>query len=245
MMELYIGTSGWDYEHWRGIFYPENLRRRDWFHYYMGYFNSVEINYTFYHFPKEETIAKWKEDVPDNFKFAFKASRLITHSDNLKSAGYLLWLFMKRIKVLGRNLGPLLLQFPPEVDSLEHVTFFLEKVKNSEVAIEFRNRNLHTREETFSLLEEYRVAYCIVNSPSLPTIYRATSPLVYMRFHGSTEWYSSKYSEDELKEFKDHILKFLEEGRRVFVYFNNDVGGYAPQNAIELKKLIMEEINSS
>lgn len=110
---IYIGTSGWSYKHWRGTFYPSEIKIKDHFSYYMRNFNTVEINNTFYKLPSEETFLNWKKIVPDDFVYVIKASRYITHMKKLRDPDISIPSFMDRVKLLGNKLGPILFQLPP------------------------------------------------------------------------------------------------------------------------------------
>lgn len=114
-MEIRIGTSGWNYRHWRGIFYPKKLPTRKWLSYYSQYFDTVEVNATFYGTPKKETLARWLEETPEGFLFAVKASRFITHLKRLKAVGEALERLFESLSPLYPKLGVILFQLPPSL----------------------------------------------------------------------------------------------------------------------------------
>ncbi|MEJ2105351.1 MAG: DUF72 domain-containing protein [Ignavibacteriaceae bacterium] len=111
--KLFVGTSGWDYRHWKKVFYPEDLITKDWFNYYSKKFSSVEINNTFYHLPDKKTIKDWKNKAPENFSYAIKASRYITHMKKLKEPKHSVKNFIEIVQQLGNKLGIILFQLPP------------------------------------------------------------------------------------------------------------------------------------
>jgi len=235
----FIGTSGWIYPHWRGVFYPEGLPPSEWFAYYAGHLHTVEINNSFYHLPSEKAFRAWREQSPPGFLYSVKANRFITHMKKLKAPQEALDKFLPRARLLGPHLGPILYQLPPHWHwNLERLAAFLRVLpKDIAHSVEFRDRSW-LRQETFDLLKEEGVAFCIISMPGFDCPIVATSSFVYIRMHGSTDLYGDKYSYDELESWARKIRAFLDEGRDVFVYFNNDAYGYAVQNAIELRELL-------
>lgn len=237
---LYIGTSGYVYSHWVGSFYPPELKRSGWFEYYASQFNSVEINYTFYHIPGQATLKKWKKLAPDGFIYVLKASRLITHTKKWNSAEYLLWKFLKLTEFLGDKCGPVLLQFPPSFADESVVERLLLKVKPPHrVAIEFRNATLLDSERIRKVLAGSNAAFCVASSPKIKPRFVVTADFVYIRFHGERQMYRSSYSDEELLPFAEFAKSQLADGRDVFAFFNNDAEGHAIHNAKRLKKLIL------
>ena len=111
--QFHIGTSGWNYSHWRGVFYPEGLPTHEWLEHYSGIFHTVEINNTFYHLPAAKTFNAWNRQAPQGFIFAVKANRFITHMKKLKDPKQPVGLFLRRARRLGHHLGPVLFQLPP------------------------------------------------------------------------------------------------------------------------------------
>jgi len=234
----YIGTSGWVYPHWRGIFYPWELPTGHWLKHYVTRFDTVELNNTFYRLPSEQAFRKWKEDTPEGFKYAVKASRYITHMKKLAGVEEALPRFLERSRLLGERLGPILYQLPPYWEcNPDRLRNFLSMLPGDlRHVFEFRQASW-LNEVVFSLLEEYRAALCIVSLPEFPCLLRITAPFVYIRLHGAEAKYGSCYSEGELQWWAEQILSFLEDGKDVYTYFNNDAYGYAVQNALRLKEL--------
>jgi len=235
----YIGTSGWVYPHWRGILYPWDMPTKHWLKHYVTHFDTVEINNTFYHLPSEQAFKKWKADTPEGFCYAVKASRYITHMKKLKGVEQALPRFIKRARLLGERLGPILFQLPPywkcNVDRLRDFLAMLPE--DLQYAFEFRNTSW-LNDTVFTTLAERRVALCIISLPDFPCLLRSTASFVYIRLHGSQATYGSCYSERELQWWAEQILSFLSGGKDVYAYFNNDAHGYAVQNALRLKELV-------
>jgi len=235
----FIGTSGWYYQHWYGPFYPARLSKEKLLPYFARSFDTVELNNTFYHLPKETTVKGWYKKAPEDFVFAVKASRFITHIKRLANLGDSLQLFLKRAYLLKEKLGPILYQLPPSMQKEpKRLTIFLKKLpKKRRNVIEFRHRSW-LDEEIFTLLKKFNVAHCVVSMPDFPKVVRATADFVYIRMHGGSSLYRSNYSPAELKQCAGWIKKFLKEGLDTYVYFNNDAYGYAVKNAMALKKML-------
>lgn len=239
MDNLYIGTSGWSYKHWYDCFYPGDLPSNKMLEFYSKSFNTVEINTTFYGLPKENYITKWKNSVPKNFIFSVKGSKIITHNKKLINVHDSLKLFLERIKLFNNNLGPILWQLPPSLKpDLKKIENFTDILPKDAINIfEFRNNDWMNK-EIFDFLVSKNTYPAIVSGFNLPIINDFNSPVIYIRLHGPSSSYSSKYSENDLKEWSNLIKKYLNLGKKVFAYFNNDASGYAIENALYLKSLI-------
>ncbi len=237
--KCFIGTSGWFYGHWYGNFYPEKLPKDRLLQYYARFFDTVEMNNTFYHLPKENTVKLWKDKVKKEFLFSVKASRFITHIKKLKNIREPLRLFLDRADLLKRKLGPILFQLPPSFKRDDKVLdgFFKKLPKGYDYVMEFRNESWF-KKDVYEIMRKYKVAFCIASMPKLPVVSEITAPFSYIRMHGGTELYGSNYSRDELRKWASKVKRFLREGLNVYVYFNNDAHGYAVKNALELKKII-------
>ena len=239
-MEIIIGTSGWWYEHWRGKFYPSNLDKNEWFSYYTKFFESVEINSTFYRLPFPNMVRGWAKKAPSSFKFTLKMWRRITHLKKLRDTKEDLNIFMERISPLKDNLGALLYQLPPSLkcnpELLEN--FIKQLPQGIDQVIEFRDKSWLTQ-NIFSILEKYRIAYCIISMPDFPEIVKITSKVSYIRFHGKKILYGSSYSEEELLYWANVIKSLFSQGvERVYAYFNNDYEAFAVFNALRLKEIL-------
>ncbi|MBI5777756.1 MAG: DUF72 domain-containing protein [Nitrospirae bacterium] len=246
MGQVFIGTSGWTYPDWRGIFYPGDLPSRQYLEFYAREFCTTEVNYSFYHLPKPETYAKWAGQVPDGFLFAVKASRFITHTKRLHAVTGAWRTFIRNALALRPHIGPILLQFPPNfVCNRKRLAAFLEKARDAasgdrplRLVFEFRHESWFT-EEIYRLLKRHHAALCIADSPGYPRRDVLTADFVYLRFHGREQLFVSSYSRDELAVEAKTIRRYKRDGLDVFVYFNNTDGGHAIKNARTLK-LLME-----
>ncbi len=239
MTDSYIGTSGWIYKHWRGVFYPADLSQGRWFEFYAQRLATVEINNTFYRLPEEGTFDGWREQAPEGFVYALKASRYITHLKKLKDPVEPVARFMGRAERLGAHLGPVLYQLPPNWRlNLERLEAFLAALPAGRLGVfEFRHPSWLV-EPTFALLERYGVGYCISDMPGLGSPVRATGRLAYIRLHGPGRAYEGSYSEAELAQWAERARGFMAEGRPAYVYFNNDAEGHAVRNALRLRELL-------
>jgi len=237
-MSIRIGTSGWAYAHWRGIFYPAALPQREWFAHYARQFDTVEINNTFYRLPLESTFDAWHKQAPGGFLYALKASRYLTHLRKLKDPEEPLRTFFDRANLLGDTLGPVLYQLPPHwhID-LSRLQRFLAALPTGRVhVIEFRDSSWLT-EDVFQLLERHAIAHCIHDMHPLRIPVRITAPTAYVRFHGDPT-HGGDYPLSALELWARRIDEWEQRGLNVFVYFNNDAGGHALKNASELRSLI-------
>nr|WP_294782183.1 DUF72 domain-containing protein [uncultured Flavobacterium sp.] len=236
---LYIGTSGWSYKHWRGTFYPEYIKIKDQFSYYVDNFDSVEINNTFYRTPADETFQSWESQVPEDFVYVIKANRFITHMKKLHDPEDSLLIFMEKVKFLENKLGAVLFQLPPflKVDIPLLEDFLLALSPKNRYVFEFRNSSWYVP-EVYQLLEKYNAAFCIYELAGHLSPVKVTADFVYLRLHGPTSVkYQGSYSDETLSEWADQCLKWLET-KDVFVFFDNDEKGYAAFNALKLKELI-------
>lgn len=236
---LLIGTSGWSYKHWVERFYPKDLKPKDLLSFYAQHFPTVEINATFYRLPFEAMVKGWYKKTPDDFLFALKVSRVITHYKKLRDIEDAWHTYFNRLEILGKKRGVFLHQLPPsllkDIELLEKYLKFLPK--NFYHCVEFRHKSWF-EDEVFKTLRKYNIAFCIISMPKMPVIFEVTAPFVYIRMHGSQSLYSSCYTEKEIKYWAGKIKKFLKQNLRVFVYFNNDTNAYAVFNAQRLKELL-------
>jgi len=241
-----VGTSGWSYPHWRGLFYPENLPSGKWLEYYAEHFDTVELNNTFYHLPRPATFANWHQRTPENFLFSVKGSRFISHILKLNGAresclpaGRPLQNLLKNARELKEKLGPVLFQLPPNFSGdRERLEKFLKILpKGQRFAFEFRHPSWFGA-EVYHLLEKSGSALVISDTPQYPLVFEVTADFVYVRLHGHQQLYASKYSSDELKQWAAKIKNWQKDGLDVFVYFDNDANAHAIQNAKELKTLV-------
>jgi len=239
-----VGCSGWQYKHWRGDFYPAGLPQTRWLEHYAEHFDTVEINNSFYRLPEAATFLTWRRRVPPGFLYAVKASRYLTHMKKLKDPDDPLDLFFSRARKLGPTLGPILYQLPPRWPvNLERLRLFLQALpKRRRHAIEFREPTWYN-DEVFALLERYRVALCLHDMAGSATGPIEVGPFVYIRFHGPSK-YSGRYDDAALERWAEWLAARAEGGAPVYAYFNNDVGGHAPRDAVRLRDAIAGRLNS-
>jgi uncharacterized protein YecE (DUF72 family) len=235
----YIGCSGWHYEHWRGLYYPEELPRERWLQFYARQFSTVELNNSFYRLPTEKAFTNWKKCTPDNFVFAVKVSRFITHIKKLRNLDLAVDNFIRRAAFLGEKLGPLLYQLPPGMKRNDGLLeeFVASLPRGYQHVIEFRHRSW-LDEPVFSILRRYSIGLCVFDMPGLSCPLLATSDFAYIRFHGSQDLYSSCYSDAELSAWADKIARLGKEVRAIYIYFNNDAAAFAVRNALTLGNLL-------
>lgn len=232
-----IGTSGYDYAHWRGVFYPKGLPKRGWFEHFAAHFDTVEVNNTFYRLPGPDVFDAWREQAPPDFLFALKFSSYATHRKRLREPAEPIARFIHRAQRLGAHLGPILVQLPPRwhVD-LVRLRGFVERLpRELRWAVEFRDPSWLC-EEVFELLERHGVALCVHDLlPAHPR--RMSADFLYLRFHGGD--YSGNYSCRFLAAEARRIRAVLGAGRDVFAYFNNDRDGHALHNALDLRRYVV------
>jgi uncharacterized protein YecE (DUF72 family) len=239
---IHIGCSGYYYEHWIGSFYPEGTRSGDFFAFYQEKFSTVELNTTFYHFPREAQVESWNKKSREGFIFTVKAPRIITHVKKLKDCRENLLLFLHLIKPLKESskLGAILFQTPPsftcDIKVLEDFVSILPQ--GYRFACEFRNRALY-REDVYGILADKGVDFASVSEKNSVPFDGCIAPFKYFRMHGVQERYASNYSEEDLKSLAGKMLQAWDGGKReVFAYFNNDYGAYAPSNAARLREIV-------
>lgn len=238
--EFRVGTSGWHYEHWREIYYPQGLSAGERLAFYSHHFDTVEINNSFYRLPSRSTFSSWAQKVPPEFVFAVKASRFITHMKKLSQPQETVPGLLENAAGLGRKLGPVLFQLPPrwKVNPGRLDEFIASLPRENRYAFEFRDQTWF-HGDVFRLLEAANCALCIASSPSFPMTRRVTADFIFLRFHGGKVLYGSKYSRKELEDWAAFSLPLLEEGRDVYAYFNNDAYGYAIQDARVFRELVL------
>ncbi len=239
----HIGCSGWHYKHWRGCVYPEALPTTAWLREYTKHFSTVEINNSFYRLPSEETFAGWRARVPRRFLFSVKASRFLTHIKRLREPEEPLERLLTHAKSLGPTLGPLLYQLPPRwFPEPDRLRLFLESLP-AYIAPGSRQRLYHVLEFrdplgyepwVIDLLREYNVTLCVHDMPGSASPLLAVGPVVYVRLHGYRAKYGGSYPDAVLSEWATWLERVLDGGRDAYVYFNNDINGFAVTDAARL-----------
>jgi uncharacterized protein YecE (DUF72 family) len=234
-----IGTSGWEYDHWRGAFYPYDLPKHRWLEHYAARFDTVELNATFYRLLPADTFGRWGARVPQSFRFAVKASRYLTHLRRLNQPEEPLERLWTRARRLAGRLGPMLYQLPPRWQpDPERLEAFLRSVPRIEdQAVEFRDRRWYRR-DILALLDGAGVALCIHDMPGSTSAPTAVGPFVYLRFHGAGTRYGGRYPDASIAAWADRIAEWVDEGRPVWAYFNNDLGGQAILDAARLRDAV-------
>ena len=238
-MSVHIGTSGWSYDHWVDILYPRQASCLERLDAYARHFDTVEVNNTFYRWPKDEVFATWHGRLPERFIVSAKASRGLTQFRKLNDPEPWLERMESGLVLLAEKRGVLLFQLPPHfgiaLDRLDH--FLGLGPGDRRVAVEFRHPSWDV-EEAFAVLERHNAAYCVTSGANLPCVLRATADFVFVRLQGPDRehMYAGSYSEADLRWWADRIGEWR--GRDVYAYFNNDGHGHAVRNALRLKELV-------
>ncbi|WP_204807353.1 DUF72 domain-containing protein [Mycobacterium riyadhense] len=240
-MTLRIGTSGWSYNHWTDVLYPPGLPLGDRLARYAEVFDTVELNASFYRWPTDSTFAAWRDQVPNGFTMSVKAHRGLTHYRRLASPGPWIERFARCWQVLGDRHGVLLVQLHPKQHRDDaRLDSFLRSVPSPiRVAVELRHQSWDDP-AVYAVLENHRAAYVVMSGAGLACIPRATADIVYVRMHGPDQnaMYTGCYQGDELRRWAERIDNWNAEGRDVWMYFNNDLGGHAVRNALSLRELL-------
>jgi uncharacterized protein YecE (DUF72 family) len=243
-MTIRIGTSGWSYDHWADVLYPPGLPAARRLARYTEEFDTVELNASFYRWPRDTTFAGWRARLPAGFTMSVKAPRGLTHARRLRSPEVWAERIARCWHELGDRRGALLVQLPPDHRrddaSCAGLEFFLGALPPwIRVAVELRHPSWDAP-QTYALLERHRTAYVVMSGAGLPCILRATTDLVYVRMHGpdQSSLYAGCYPDGDLRWWADRILEWHDQGRDVDVYFNNDLGGHAVRNARFLRQTV-------
>jgi uncharacterized protein YecE (DUF72 family) len=236
--EFHIGCSGWFYWRWRGGFYPETLPTSEWFSSYAAHFKTVEINASFYSWPTEATVKTWVKQAGDqDFIYTVKVCELITHIKRFEDTQTLVKDFGLIADLLGSRMGCFLFQLPPSVHysapRLKEILRQLDHTRRN--VVEFRHASWWN-DDVFTAFRETGTIFCSCSGPRLPDELVRTADDIYLRFHGTKQWYRHDYSEEELRVWSERIQESC--AKRVWVYFNNDYEGYAPKNAHLLSSLL-------
>jgi uncharacterized protein YecE (DUF72 family) len=240
-MAVHIGTSGWSYDHWDGVLYPPGTRPADRLAHYVRRFDTVELNASFYRWPRTATFASWQRRLPPGFGLSVKAPRGLTHAKRLYAPEVWVERLVSCWHELGDKRAVLIVQLHPRHERDDaRLDWFLGLLPAwMRVAVEFRHPSWHT-EEVYALLERHGAAYCVMSGARLPCVLRATAPFVYVRMHGPDpqHLYAGSYPGADLRWWADRVHEWTEGGRDVFVYFNNDGYGHAVRDAEELRRLV-------
>jgi uncharacterized protein YecE (DUF72 family) len=226
---IIAGTSGYSYPEWKGSFYPEKLPQSKFLEYYSGKFPTVEINNTFYRFPRTSLLEGWRDGTPAGFMFAMKANQRITHRGRLREVEELTRDFVEQCRLLQEKLGPILFQLPPNFKrDDERLADFLHILDpRLRFAFEFRHESWFD-DAIYELLSDAGAALCISEGDQLDTPRLATGRFAYARLR------KDEYGEDELAGWHAWMAEQAATGRDVFVYLKHDEEGASPEYALRL-----------
>jgi uncharacterized protein YecE (DUF72 family) len=239
--DIRIGTSGFHYNHWRGRFYPEKLPADQMFKFYLHYFDTVELNNSFYRLPPVGALQRWRDAAPPNFVFSVKASRFITHSKKLKDPENALENLLPRLAHLGPKLGPVLFQLPPkwQVNVARLQAFLSALPAQTRYAFEFRELSW-MKPDVIEVLKRFNAAFCIYELAGYHSPLNLTADFAYVRLHGpETNKYQGSYEDDRLRRWAAQIESWAGTQKAIFVYFDNDQAAYAAKNALMLKRMVL------
>jgi uncharacterized protein YecE (DUF72 family) len=234
---IYIGTSGWTYNHWIKVFYPPDCPKAKWLEFYAAHFRAVELNASFYRLPKAQTFVNWRKRTPDDFLWALKASRYITHVRRLTEVAEPLERLYHAVEGLKEKLGPILFQLPPSLRFHEEVFgHFCSNLKKDRLhALEVRHASWE-HQKAIDMLRDHNIALCASDTAGrYPYIEEDTASFIYIRLHGSQQLYASEYSEVELQAYAQKIRQWAKD---TYLYFDNDYHGYAVKNARRMQEII-------
>jgi uncharacterized protein YecE (DUF72 family) len=240
MARVLIGTSGWHYDSWRGPFFPKRLSPSDQLQYYASQFQTTELNGVFYRTPSLDTVKAWRAQTGEDFIFAWKASKFITHWKRLsdKSVNSLA-LIDERLCLLGGKAGPVLFQLPPnfQADDARLASFFKLLSKRHRYSFEFRHPSWY-QPCILRRLSQRNIALCLSDHHDAPAPWRRTADFVYIRAHGPGGQYKGHYGRQILSKWAARIKSWKTQGCDVFVYFDNDQKSAAPTDALKLRQLL-------
>lgn len=237
--KTHIGTSGYSYQHWKGIFYPDGLAQAKWLSYYAERYETVEINATFYRTFGKHVFERWASLTPDNFTFVIKGPKSVTRDRRLKDPAEELSIFFEGAEGLEDKLGGVIWQMPPSFklqdETLERLNDFLGMLPSTcRHAFEFRHKSWDDQ-RALDVLRQHNAAWVSADSSRYYSTVRQTADFSYFRFHGPEGLYSSGYSDEQLDEWAKIVQESLEVGD-AYCFFNNDFGGFAVKDAVRLSE---------
>ena len=242
-MTFWVGTSGWSYDHWDDVLYPPGLPAARRLQHYTAEFRTVELNASFYRWPRTAAFAGWRRRLPEGFRMTVKAPRGLTHGRRLYSPEQWVERITAGLHELGDRRGPLLVQLPPAMPRDDaRLDYFLGRLPDwIPVAVELRHPTWQA-DEVFGLLAHHGAAYVVMSGAGLPCVLRATAPFVYVRLHGPDHdhLYAGSYSGTDLGWWADGIREWAGQSRDVYAYFNNDQGAHAWNDAHWLDQRLAE-----
>jgi uncharacterized protein YecE (DUF72 family) len=240
MARVLIGTSGWHYDSWRGMFFPKGLPLKNQLQYYASQFSTTELNGVFYRTPTPEAVKSWREQTGEDFIFGWKASKFITHWKRLSGNSVnSLELMEDRLTLLGHKAGPILFQLPPnfEADADRLAAFCKLLTTKRRYSFEFRHPSWYVP-AIFRLLSQHNISLCISDHHDAPSPWKRTAEFVYVRGHGPGGRYKDHYPPEALRDWGRRIGAWKKRGYDVFVYFDNDQKSAAPADALKLRLLL-------
>jgi uncharacterized protein YecE (DUF72 family) len=237
--ELRIGTSGWHYADWWGPFYPQDLKKKQALAYYASQFDAAELNAPFYRTPTGAAVENWRRSTPDDFRFAWKASRFLTHWRRLIVDENSMALLESRLGLLGKKLGPVLFQLPPRMTAdRQRLAAFLKALPSGRsYSFEFRHPSWY-ESPILRLLSDHGAALCLSDHADAPAPLEATASFVYIRNHGPSGRYHGRYPMARLRDQALDIIAWLNDGLDVWCFFDNDIKSAAPADAKQLRTLV-------
>ncbi len=243
--KVHLGTQGWSYPDWNGVFYPPGSKQEDRLPFYASVFDTVELDTTFYHAPKGTIARSWERHTPADFRFAAKLPRAITHDALLRDAGEALVEFARALEPLGAKLGPLLAQMPAEftrdvVTQRDLAAFLAARPAHVKLAVEFRHASWHAP-EVWDLLRGHGVAVAWTEWRELPRVTEVTADFLYLRWLGDRreiERYDRVQidRDDSFAAWETDLGTALGRVSEVYGYFNNHWAGHSPASANEMKR---------
>jgi uncharacterized protein YecE (DUF72 family) len=245
MMKWFLGTMGFSYKDWSGVFYPEGLASRDFLAYYSQFFNAVELDSTFYGTPRPEYVERWAALTPPNFTFCAKTPREITHDLRLVEANELMSHFLETMRLLGDKLGVVLIQLPPDFAfaQIHSLAIFLRQLpKDLRYAVEFRHPSWHAT-ATGQLLQNHNVGWVSADYKYLPQRVFVTTDFIYLRWIGQHGLYETKDYErvdltPKLEGWWTDIQSRMDGTQATYGFFNNDYAGHAPATCNRFKEIV-------
>lgn len=240
---IHIGTSGWVYPHWREVFYPKDVPQRSWLSYYAQFFDVTEINASFYRLPSIKAVENWAGSVAPAFRFCPKISRFITHAKKLNDPESSVPRFFDVFDAIERHVGPILIQLPANLvfheDKAHHFFKFLRTTYPTySFSLEARHASW-MKADSIALLQAYDIGWVIAESGTRFTSAEIiTAKHVYLRFHGPDGSYATRYTKRRLGSFAEKMQRWEKQGHLIWAFFNNDIHGYAIENALMLKKML-------
>jgi uncharacterized protein YecE (DUF72 family) len=233
---LYVGTSGWAYAAWKPQFYPQKLAAKNFLKHYATMLNTVEVNYTFRRSLSEKAAQSWVTDTGPEFRFAPKANQFITHIRQLKDPATL-ERFLPTLEPLGRQLGPILFQLPPQLKAdVPRLSDFLAQLpRHVKSAFEFRHESWFA-DETYRVLKAHNATLCIAESESLVTPEERTARYIYFRFR------KPSYGPDDLRKVTERVERCVADGLETYAFFKHEEDPQSPLNAVELLTTVRRNI---